>query len=375
MGFYDRYRGTKRKKRQRKLLVISIVLLLFIVISVSLLVLGDHITYSADGFHFDWGNLLNQTDKPVQIPEDEDSDSTSDGNPDYVIGNGDSSNNNNSNTQTPNFSLSESQTGSQLVTADQYMFLKNALPSPLNGYAVWVKDPAGIRYLPSAIDDYNSNGMWQGTVSSLTFGAKLSQLNAVEGMHTVAILNAFRDPILPYKAYGAAAIDAGSDFWLDANGNSWLDPATAGGNIIVVEMVKRCKAAGFDEILLTDFRYPTSADGDTSTISNVNGNNKVSSLLSVAKQASNTIGKTEIKLSCLLTATAAQTLVDAEAGQDVAKLAQYIDCFYVEANDANIDLTVLQTALIGTDCKIALWYTGDASGYPTAYDFVAVPKQ
>ena len=183
------------------------------------------------------------------------------------------------------------------------------------------------------------------SISSLTLAAKLSQLSAVEGMHTVAVLNAFRDPILPYKAYGAAAIDSGSDFWLDANGNSWLDPATAGGNIIVVEMVKRCKSAGFDEILLTDFRYPTSADGDTTTITSVNENNKASSLVSVAKQVSNTIGNAEIKLSCLLTTAAAQTLVDAEAGQDVAKLAQYIDCFYVETDNPNIDLSALKTAL------------------------------
>ena len=370
MGFYDRYRGTKRKKRQRKLLIISIVLLVFIVISVTLLVLGDHITYSADGFHFDWGNILHQNDKPVNIPDGDSDDGTNNkpgSNPDYIIDDG-------SNNQKPDFSLSDNQLGSQLVIADQYMFLENALPSPLNGYAVWVKDSAGTRYLPSAIDDYNSNGMWQGTTSSLTFAAKLSQLNAIEGMHTVAVLNAFRDPILPYKAYGAAAIDAGNNFWLDANGSTWLDPATAGGNIIVVEMVKRCKAAGFDEILLTDFRYPTAQDGDISKITSVTDANKISSVTAVAKQVNSTIGNANIRLSCLLTATAAQTLTDAVAGQDIVKLAQYIDCFYVETDDASIDLSALKAALSGTDCKIAMWYTGNAAGYPTAYDFVAVSK-
>ena len=44
MGYYDRYRGTKRKNQQRKLLVVSIVLLVLIVVAVGLLVLGDHIT-------------------------------------------------------------------------------------------------------------------------------------------------------------------------------------------------------------------------------------------------------------------------------------------------------------------------------------------
>ncbi len=363
MGYYDRYRGTKRKKQQRKLLVISLVLLVLIIVAVGLLVLGDHITYSADGFHFTWGDPPAMNDKPVDIPKD-DPDTDPDDDPDYVI-DGD--------TPSPDFTLSQGQFGSQLVIADQFMTLDHALPSPLNGYAVWVKDAAGIRYLPSSIDNYNSNGIWNGTFS-LTLAAKLSQLKAVPGMHTVAVLNSFRDPVLPHKAYGAAGIKAGNDFWLDTNGSTWLDPATAGGNIIVVEMVKRCKAAGFDEILLTDFRYPTAQDGDINTITNVNNANKTNSVAAVAKQVKNTIGTADIRLSCLLTATAAQSLTDAAAGQDVAKLAQYVDCFYVETDTADIDLTVLETALSGTGCKIALWCTGNAAGYPPAYDFIAVPK-
>lgn len=362
MGFYDRYRGTKRKKRQNKLLVISIVLLVFIVISVALLILGDHITYSADGFHFTWGDLPNQNDKPVDIPDDTDSDPDDD--PDYIVGDGES--------QTPNFVLAAGQIGSTLTTPSLFLGLDSTLPAPLNGYAVWVKDAAGNRYLSSAIDNYNPNGLW---ASAPSLPGKVSALNVIEGLHTLAVLNAFRDPILPYKAYGAAGIDAGTDFWLDSTGSSWLDPATAGGNIIVVEMVKRCKAAGFDEILLTDFRYPTAADGDISTITSVNEGSKINSLTAVAKQAKNTIGSAEIKLSCLLTATAAQSLTDAAAGQDVAKLAQYMDCFYVETDDTNIDLSALKATLAGTDCTIALWYTGEASGYPTEYDFIAVPKQ
>ena len=360
MGYYDRYRGTKRKNQQKKLLVVSIVLLVLIVVAVGLLVLGDHITYSADGFHFTWGDPPKNDDKPIELPKDD-----PDEDPDYVIG-GDST--------SPDFALTPGQMGSQLVIADQYLTLENALPSPLNGYAVWVKDANGIRYLPSAIDNYNNNGIWAGSTSSLTLAAKLSQLSAVEGMHTVAVLNAFRDPILPYKAYGAAAIDAGSNFWLDANGSSWLDPSTAGGKAIVVEMVKRCKAAGFDEILLTDFRYPSAQDGDVSKITSVADANKINSVTAVAKQVHSTIGNAKIRLSCLLTDTAAQSLIDTVAGQEVAKLAQYIDCFYVKTDDASIDLAALKAALSGTDCKIALWYTGDATGYPTAYDFIAVPK-
>ncbi len=365
MGYYDRYRGTRRKKRQNRLLVISIVLLIFMVAAVAILVLGDYVTYSADGFHFTWGSGQNNNDKPpVTIPDEgNDPDSDPDHDPDYIIGDGDS--------QKPDFSLSQGQTGSKLTDASLFLGLDGTLPAPLNGHAVWVKDAAGNRYLPSAIDDYNPNGLW---ASAPSLRDKVSALGAAEGLHTLAVLNAFRDPVLPYKAYGAAAIDAGNAFWLDAGGSSWLDPATAGGNIIVVEMIKRCKAAGFDEILLTDFRYPTASDGDISTITSVNAGNKANSLTSVAKQAKNTIGKADIKLSCLLTSTAAQSLTDAAAGQDVAKLAQYIDCFYVETDDASIDLNALKAALVGTDCTIALWYTGDAAGYPTDYDFIAVQK-
>ena len=67
-------------------------------------------------------------------------------------------------------------------------------------------------------------------------------------------------------------------------------------------------------------------------------------------------------------------MTDSAAGQDVAKLAQYVDCFYVETDTADVDLTALKAALAGTGCKIALWYTGNASGYPTEYDFIAAPN-
>ena len=119
MGYYDRYRGTKRKKQQRKLLMISIVLLFLIIVVVGLLVLGDHITYSADGFHFTWGDPPKNDDKPIELPKDDPDDD-----PDYVIG-GDST--------SPDFALTQGQTGSKLMDANQYMMLENALPSPLNG--------------------------------------------------------------------------------------------------------------------------------------------------------------------------------------------------------------------------------------------------
>ena len=364
MGYYDRYRGTRRKKQQNKLLVFSLVLLVFIVVAVAILVLGDYVTYSADGFHFTWGDLLDNNKPPVTIPDDDsgDSDSNPDDDPDYVI-------DDNNNSQKPPFTLAQGQTGSILTDLSLFLSLDGALPSPLNGYAVWVKDTSGNRYLPSAIDNYNSNGLWS---NAAALRDKANTLSTADGLHTLAVLNAFRDPLLPHKAYGAAAIDAGKAFWKDANGSTWLDPATAGGNIIVIEMIKRCKAAKFDEILLTDFRYPTNYDGDVSTITSVVEDNKANSLTAVAKQAKSTLGNANIKLSCLLTATAAQTLKDAAAGQDVTKLAQYIDCFYIETNDANIDLSVLKAALAGTDCTIALWYTGEASGYPTGYDFITV---
>ncbi len=361
MGYYDRYRGTKRKKQQNKLLVISIVLLVLIIVAVGLLVLGDHITYSADGFHFTWGDSPSTGDKPVDIPKD-DPDTNPDDDPDFII---------DGNTPSPDFTLAEGQFGSQMTDPSLFLGLNGTFPKPLNGHAVWVKDPAGNRYLTSAIDSYNPNGLWENAAS---LSGAVKTLNGVQGMHTVAVLNSFRDPILPYKAYGAAGIKAGSSFWLDAKGSAWLDPATAGGNIIVVEMVKRCKAAGFDEILLTDFRYPTAQDGDISAITSVNNANKANNVTAVAKQVKNTIGTADIRLSCLLTATAAQSLTDAAAGQDVAKLAQYVDCFYVETDTTDIDLTALEAALSGTGCKIALWYTGNAAGYPTAYDFIAVPN-
>lgn len=365
MGYYDRYRGTKRKARQNRLLVVSVVLLLVIVISLAILVLGDFITYSANGFHFSWGSQQKENGDPIKIPDDDSgsADDNSDKDSDFVI---------DDDSDKQEFTLANGQTGSKLTLPSLFLELEGTLPSPLNGYAVWVKDSLGNRYLPSAIDNYNENGLWEYAAS---IPGQVSALNATDGLHTIAMITAFCDPVLPYKAYGASAIDAGNEFWTDFNGAAWLDPATAGGSIIVIEMVKRCKAAGFDEILLTDFCYPTDDDGDVSTITSVVERDKISSITSVAKQAKNVLGNSNIKLSCLLTPFAVQTMTDAAAGQDVAKLAQYIDCFYVQTDAPDPDLTALKAMLADSDSTIALWYTGIETDYPTEYDFITVPQE
>ena len=81
MGYYDRYKGSKRNRQRKTLLLLSFTLLAVMILAVGFLVLGDFITYSADGIELEWLDKLFGDKKPTpDTPNDPDTDG-----PDYII--------------------------------------------------------------------------------------------------------------------------------------------------------------------------------------------------------------------------------------------------------------------------------------------------
>ena len=108
-----------------------------------------------------------------------------------------------------------------------------------------------------------------------------------EGLVPVAALNAFRDPAgaradhalaIRYQGQEYLWLDnkasaGGNPLWLDArkNGNPWLNPYAAETVQYIGDLIAEVHAAGFDQVLLENVRFPssTSAKQDYGTTNGV----------------------------------------------------------------------------------------------------------
>ncbi|MBQ8833459.1 MAG: hypothetical protein IJ001_00855 [Oscillospiraceae bacterium] len=86
----------------------------------------------------------------------------------------------------------------------------------------------------------------------------VSDMNA-KGFYTIARISAFRD----YN-YGLNHVSNGlymlskAGLWADESGYYWLDPTNLSVQNWISSIINELKAMGFKEVVLTDFRFPTS---------------------------------------------------------------------------------------------------------------------
>ena len=80
-----------------------------------------------------------------------------------------------------------------------------------------------------------------------------------KGFYTIARISAFRD-----YYYGLNHVSQGlymlsrAGLWLDEGGCYWLDPTNPGALNWIASVVSELKNIGFNEVVLTDFRFPSS---------------------------------------------------------------------------------------------------------------------
>lgn len=81
----------------------------------------------------------------------------------------------------------------------------------------------------------------------------------MKGFYTIARISAFRD-----REFGNNNVPAGlymlnrRGLWMDTGGMFWLDPTNATATNWISSVVLELKAMGFNEVLLDNFRFPTS---------------------------------------------------------------------------------------------------------------------
>ncbi|MBR5537841.1 MAG: hypothetical protein IKU58_08075, partial [Clostridia bacterium] len=226
--------------------------------------------------------------------------------------------------------------------------------------ALQVKSPEGI----SLVDDgLVAEGI---SADADAFAAALENLDVTR----IAVISALRDNVRPRTGYRAASLklDSGST-WLDREYLSWFDPTAADTLTCLLASVEACAAAGFEQVLLQNFRYPTA--GKLELIDYGDAAARTEALTQLARQLREA---TDLPLSMVLTAEAATRLTDGTAGLDVMQLARFFDVLYVPAADFSADLAALDAAVADTGCRIGLAVVGSAP-VPAGFDrdFVRIP--
>ena len=117
-----------------------------------------------------------------------------------------------------------------------------------------MKGPYGSFFYPSNLPD-----AVQSASTNVKAVAELVEKLQKKGFYTIARVCAFRD-----WNFGNNNVPSGlymlnrAGLWLDPNGYFWLDPTNANTTSWISSVVLELRDMGFNEVLLTDFRFPNS---------------------------------------------------------------------------------------------------------------------
>lgn len=359
MAYYDRYRGSRRR-RQNRIKTIFLVLLLLVVIGLAaLFVLQETAIFTHDGFRFPFSRqeeenpsdpddgediqLEIQEPQPgVSQPEDP-ADPTPDPLPEPV--------------ELPR--TAALLTDGHLLLTDKAGLLRQFSEAGASQLAFVVKTPDGISLVD---DDDVSDGV---DPQSAVFALELDGLE----MGKVAVISALRDNVRPRTGHRSSSLklESGST-WLDREYMAWFDPAGEDTLACLLATVRACEAAGFEQVVLENFCYPTA--GKLELIHMPDSAGRVQALTQLANQLRD---GTDMALGLVLTAEAAANLTDPVSGQDVSALAPFFDRMYAPGG-FDADLSALDSAAEGTQCEIGLYVRASGQA-PADFDrnFIQIP--
>ena len=234
---YSSYRG----RGPRWKILLAVVLVVVIAVALSVVYLGEHVVYSADGRRqivLPWQR--EERDAPPD-GEEEDPDQ-----PDVSVTVQEPEE------QEPREIAAGSLPAKALTAADWTAWSGETKNKDFNAVAVRLKTSNGTIY-------FNFTGAVSGAVETeLDTASTLSALTSREGLHTIASVACLQD----FKAAnadveGRGLKNTGGYIFYDGNNSLWLDPAKPSTREYVCDLAKEIAELGFDELLLTDFSYPT----------------------------------------------------------------------------------------------------------------------
>ena len=232
---YSSYRGRGPKWK----ILLAILLVLVIAVAASVIYLQQFLVYGADGsrqIRLPW-----QTEEKAPPPDGKGEAPENQPDVDVVVQEPEDQ----GPKETAAFSLP-----AQALT--QALWQEAEKPAGANAVAVRLKTSNGTVYFNAA------NAVSGAVETELDTAAALAAVTAQEGLHTIASVACLQD----FKAAnadveGRGLKNTGGYIFYDGNNSLWLDPAKPGTREYVCALAKEIAELGFDELLLTDFSYPT----------------------------------------------------------------------------------------------------------------------
>lgn len=232
---YSSYRGRGPKWK----ILLAILLVLVIAVAASVIYLQQFLVYGADGsrqIRLPW-----QTEEKAPPPDGKGEAPENQPDVDVVVQEPEDQ----SPKETAAFSLP-----AQALT--QALWQEAEKPAGANAVAVRLKTSNGTVYFNAA------NAVSGAVETEMDTAAALAAVTAQEGLHTIASVACLQD----FKAAnadveGRGLKNTGGYIFYDGNNSLWLDPAKPGTREYVCALAKEIAELGFDELLLTDFSYPT----------------------------------------------------------------------------------------------------------------------
>ncbi len=317
---YKPYRGSGYYGRRRHKIFALILLLLLLAAVFVFFYVQEYIVFTADGFRFSF-----RPDEPAPSGDDPDDP------PSLIIedpvappenpGGASGSGHSDPADPTPDVQPAVPMRARLVSGADEL----RGLSEPFNALALTVKGADGLSLLSD------------GTAVSDALTA-LKQ----EGGRAAALASALRDNVAPRDDLSLAVRTQNGVRWLDYDNICWLNPYAAGTADVLAALAQACFDAGFDELVLQNFQFPTR--GKTQLIGYGEQTQSRTEALTALLAAVREKAPAQLALSVVLTDTAARSLTDADAGQDVAQLAPYCARLYVRTSDPALDLTALAAA-------------------------------
>lgn len=239
-----------------------------------------------------------------------------------------------------------------LTQAEWSQFLAGLTQDPAregcNAAVVRLKTAGGTIY-------YSSANAVSGAVDvggdGADVAAALSLVTARENFHAIASMACLQD----FKAANAGVEErglknTGGYIFYDGNNSLWLDPAKPGARQYVCALAKEIAEMGFDELLLTEFSYPT-----VGKINKINYNTDVplaDNLDLLLSDLAAALEPYNILLSVEIPAAVITDGPDTVAGLDLSRLVNRVDRIYAAVSPEQAEtVSGLVAQAAGTDGK------------------------
>lgn len=246
-----------RTRRAFRRLGLALAALLVLAIAVWLcwvIWLERYVVYSRDGARLDFSRTIDESSAVAAVPSDEDATIS------IYINEG-------------NDAVSTSTELAQLVGYYVDTEMLKDLPTVYSQLDIISSDAAVMIDVKDIYGDFyydtNVSGAPKAAVVDTAAVSKLISELSASGHYLIARLPAFRDfnYVLEHHASDFIGIPvAGEGYaWTDDEGCYWLNLERSDAISYVMQIVNELKALGFDEVVLSDFDYPTDEDAESAS--------------------------------------------------------------------------------------------------------------